>query len=175
MMYIWPQRCVTLMKRELLYLFPFGQTAWLFGSIFINRTDKKKAMSTMKSAGAELKHRNVSMTWVTGLRVLLSCSYLAFTLANFVPVLAHKITPFFWNERRLWKSLALTDLPPMIQVGSRASWMWFLLSSCALTCYVISNAGTTRILHWNLIWNSLNRGVWGHSNSVFLELRTEDL
>ena len=48
------------MKRELMFLFPFGTTAWLFGSLFINRSSKKDAQSTMKTAGDEMKKRNVS-------------------------------------------------------------------------------------------------------------------
>ena len=60
MMHIWPERCVTIMKRELMWLPPFGITSLLFGCIFIKRSDRSQAKSSMEHAGEELKNRNVS-------------------------------------------------------------------------------------------------------------------
>ncbi|KAF6033488.1 AGPAT1 [Bugula neritina] len=61
MMHIWPDRCVTIMKRVLMYVFPFGVTATLFGCIFIDRGNRNNAQSSLEHAGQELKNRNVQI------------------------------------------------------------------------------------------------------------------
>ena len=61
MMHFWPPRCVTMMKRVLLYIVPFSLTASLFGCIFVSRSNKNQAVSILEHCGKELKDRGVSV------------------------------------------------------------------------------------------------------------------
>ncbi|XP_063727610.1 1-acyl-sn-glycerol-3-phosphate acyltransferase alpha-like [Symsagittifera roscoffensis] len=45
--YVWPKRCVPMMKKSLLYMTGiFGITSWLNGSVFIDRQDRASSIST---------------------------------------------------------------------------------------------------------------------------------
>lgn len=46
---IWPvfERCTVISKREIFYLWPFGLAAWLWGTVFINRSNKKGAQEAV--------------------------------------------------------------------------------------------------------------------------------
>lgn len=47
--YLWPVigRATVVAKRELLYAFPFGQASYLWGTLFINRSNKKDAFNKL--------------------------------------------------------------------------------------------------------------------------------
>lgn len=47
--YLWPVigRATVVAKRELLYAFPFGQASYLWGTLFINRSNKKDAFDKL--------------------------------------------------------------------------------------------------------------------------------
>lgn len=49
MAYLWPVigRATVVAKRELLYAFPFGQASYLWGTLFINRSNKKDAFDKL--------------------------------------------------------------------------------------------------------------------------------
>jgi lysophosphatidate acyltransferase len=50
-------------KRELLYVFPFGISAWLCGLVFIDRNAIEKAKNAMNKAMENLKKTNTKL-WV---------------------------------------------------------------------------------------------------------------
>ena len=62
MSWLLPDRGVALIKKELRYLGPFGLSAYLCGSIFIDRSNPEKARKTMDKAVQEIQNKNVS--WV---------------------------------------------------------------------------------------------------------------
>ena len=61
MITIWPimKRCSAIAKKEINYAGPFGFVAWLCGTIFIQRKDPKKAVSSMNEAGDIVKQKKV--------------------------------------------------------------------------------------------------------------------
>lgn len=56
-MAIWPDRCVALAKKELRYMFSFGLAAILTGTIFIDRLNREKALSTMEETAAGIRNK----------------------------------------------------------------------------------------------------------------------
>lgn len=56
MFIMWPQNCVSIAKRELLYLSgTFGIGAWLCGTIFIDRLNPESARKTMENTAEKIK------------------------------------------------------------------------------------------------------------------------
>ncbi|KAK3087207.1 hypothetical protein FSP39_003101 [Pinctada imbricata] len=61
MMEIWPSRCTSLAKKELLYAGPFGPAAWLCGTIFIDRLNHEKARDTITKTARRIKENKVKV------------------------------------------------------------------------------------------------------------------
>ncbi|KAL5012725.1 hypothetical protein ScPMuIL_011276 [Solemya velum] len=61
MMEVWPERCTSLAKKELLYAGPFGPAAWLCGTIFIDRLNKDSAITTISRTVEIIKSKNVKV------------------------------------------------------------------------------------------------------------------
>ena len=60
MMIPYPSRCTMLVKKELLFLGPFGPSAWLAGIVFIDRLNHDKARETMENTAKHMIKENVS-------------------------------------------------------------------------------------------------------------------
>lgn len=58
-----PKRCVSMGKKQILWIPFFGLTYWLSGNILINRTNKRKAWATMDGAIRALTKENTSV-WI---------------------------------------------------------------------------------------------------------------
>lgn len=60
---IWPvmNRTTVVAKRELLFIWPFGISAWLCGLIFINRYKADSAKNTMNNAMDKLKREKIKL------------------------------------------------------------------------------------------------------------------
>ena len=59
MMDIWPEKCVAVAKKELLYAGPFGLSLYLIGTVFIDRSNKDKAVSAINKTSDEIKKKKV--------------------------------------------------------------------------------------------------------------------
>jgi lysophosphatidate acyltransferase len=61
----WPGgNCTTLIKKELLYLGPFGLANWLCGVVFIDRLNPDKAHGTIRNLADRMNKENVSQIFV---------------------------------------------------------------------------------------------------------------
>ncbi|KAK3604383.1 hypothetical protein CHS0354_011868 [Potamilus streckersoni] len=58
---IWPDRCVSLMKKELIYAGPFGPAAWLCHAIFIDRLNHEKAIETLQATAKTLQEKKLKV------------------------------------------------------------------------------------------------------------------
>ena len=57
---MWPENCVSIAKRELLYFSgTFGIGAWLCGTIFIDRLNPERARKTMEDTANKIKEQKV--------------------------------------------------------------------------------------------------------------------
>ncbi|XP_076062772.1 1-Acylglycerol-3-phosphate O-acyltransferase 1 [Oratosquilla oratoria] len=65
MVFMWPifQKISAIAKKELFYAMPFGLTAWLCGTRFIDRSNPQKAKDSMNIALEYVKKNNVKL-WV---------------------------------------------------------------------------------------------------------------
>lgn len=61
MMFAWPYRCTSLAKKELFYLWPFGISAWLCGTVFIDRLNHEQARGTLNRTAEIIKKRNIKI------------------------------------------------------------------------------------------------------------------
>lgn len=61
---MWPMfyKITAIAKKELFYAMPFGLTAWLCGTRFIDRRNPDKAKSSMNAALAYVKEKSVSFS-----------------------------------------------------------------------------------------------------------------
>ena len=59
MMKMWPDRCTSLAKRELMYFGIFGPACLLCGIIFIDRLNREKALGTMDRAAKLINEERV--------------------------------------------------------------------------------------------------------------------
>ncbi|GFO00686.1 1-acyl-sn-glycerol-3-phosphate acyltransferase [Plakobranchus ocellatus] len=60
MFMMWPENCVALAKREILYLSgTFGVGAWLCGTIFIDRLNPERARKTMEQTAEKIKRKKL--------------------------------------------------------------------------------------------------------------------
>ena len=61
MVYMWPmfQKITAIAKREILYAIPFGPTAWLCGTRFIDRRNPQKSKDSMNDALEYVKEHKV--------------------------------------------------------------------------------------------------------------------
>ncbi|XP_067942159.1 1-acyl-sn-glycerol-3-phosphate acyltransferase alpha-like [Watersipora subatra] len=134
MMHIWPDRCVTMMKRVLIYIFPFSITASLFGCVFINRTNKNQAMSVLEHAGRELNQRKLQFCmFPEGTRNRSSNTLLPFKKGAFnlavgakvplVPAVMSCYTNFYDKKANKFThgKVILTVLPPVETTGKEYS------------------------------------------------------
>lgn len=55
-----PDGCVTIAKKELLYMGPIGWAVWICGLIFIDRKKKEEAMATMEHLAETMRQNDVS-------------------------------------------------------------------------------------------------------------------
>lgn len=60
---VMPARTTALAKKEVKYMGPFGLAAWLSGLIFVDRSNHKSAISTMKYVASVIKERKVKI-WI---------------------------------------------------------------------------------------------------------------
>ena len=62
MVYMWPifQKISAIAKREILYAAPFGPTAWLCGTRFIDRSNPAKSKQSMNDAMEYVKEHKVT-------------------------------------------------------------------------------------------------------------------
>ncbi|CAL1536707.1 unnamed protein product [Lymnaea stagnalis] len=59
---MWPENCVSLAKRELLwYTGPFGFGTWMCGTIYVDRVNHQSARKTMESATDLIKHKKLKV------------------------------------------------------------------------------------------------------------------
>jgi len=58
---MWPlmKRCATVAKKELLYVFPFGLSAWLCGTVFIDRSKGSKSIVKLSTTAETIQKENV--------------------------------------------------------------------------------------------------------------------
>lgn len=66
MVYLWPlfHKITAIAKKELFYAMPFGMTAWLCGTRFINRSNPDQAKASMNAALDYVKEKSVSYKFV---------------------------------------------------------------------------------------------------------------
>lgn len=58
---LWPiiGRATVVAKKELLYLFPFGPATWLWGTLFIDRNNKKSAQNAINKESKAINEKMV--------------------------------------------------------------------------------------------------------------------
>lgn len=56
---IWPlmERCTVIAKREVFFFWPFGLACWLWGTIFIDRLNVEKAITTVNKTGETIRSK----------------------------------------------------------------------------------------------------------------------
>jgi len=61
--YLWPiiGRATVVAKRELLYAFPFGQASYLWGTLFINRSNKKAAFDKLNQESQAITENDAKL------------------------------------------------------------------------------------------------------------------
>lgn len=61
--HLWPLigRATTVAKRELLYLFPLGPAAYLWGTLFIDRSNHKQALNELNHEVVEIQENNAKL------------------------------------------------------------------------------------------------------------------
>ena len=61
--YLWPLigRATVVAKRELLYIFPFGPAAYLWGTLYINRSNHKQALNKLNHEVAEIQQKQAKL------------------------------------------------------------------------------------------------------------------
>ena len=66
MVYMWPMfyKITAIAKKELFYAMPFGLTAWLCGTRFIDRRNPDKAKASMNAALEYVKENSVCLVTV---------------------------------------------------------------------------------------------------------------
>lgn len=62
---LWPimENCTVISKKEIFYLQPFGLASWLWGTIFIDRVDPKKAQEAVNSTGETIRKQKVLISF----------------------------------------------------------------------------------------------------------------
>ncbi|CAH1786600.1 unnamed protein product [Owenia fusiformis] len=61
LMEVYPKRCSTLAKKELIWAGPFGLGSWLSGLIFIDRLNPEKARDTMTKTVRKITNENIKL------------------------------------------------------------------------------------------------------------------
>lgn len=54
------ENCAVISKKEIFYLQPFGLAAWLWGTIFINRSDSKGSKAQVSKSEIAIRKRQVN-------------------------------------------------------------------------------------------------------------------
>jgi lysophosphatidate acyltransferase len=66
MMKLWPEHiryCTILAKKELIWVLPFGLTAWLAGVEFIDRKNRERSSETMRLLNKKVQDKSLRL-WV---------------------------------------------------------------------------------------------------------------
>jgi lysophosphatidate acyltransferase len=60
---LWPvmRKCACVAKRAILYVFPFGFSAWLCGTVYINRKDAKDSRTKISASAEQIQKNKVMM------------------------------------------------------------------------------------------------------------------
>ncbi|KAL7647135.1 UNVERIFIED_CONTAM: hypothetical protein RMT77_002393 [Armadillidium vulgare] len=131
MVYMWPIFCKisAIAKKELFYAMPFGFTAWLCGTRFIDRSNPQRAKDSMNAALAYCKENKVKL-WVfpEGTRnmkkEMLSFKKGAFHLAisgqlPILPLVYSSYTGFLNHRLKIFNpgNIVVTCLPPISTEG----------------------------------------------------------
>ncbi|XP_046567482.1 1-acyl-sn-glycerol-3-phosphate acyltransferase alpha-like [Haliotis rubra] len=131
MMEIWPLRCTSLAKKELMYTGPFGLAAWLCGTVFIDRLNHDRAVSTIKETADFINKNNVKVfIFPEGTRnhsgSILPFKKGAFYLAvqaqvPVVPVVFSSYSDFYSKRDKRFETgkFIITCLPPVNTVGRK--------------------------------------------------------
>ncbi|XP_067662381.1 1-acyl-sn-glycerol-3-phosphate acyltransferase alpha-like [Haliotis asinina] len=131
MMEIWPLRCTSLAKKELMYTGPFGLAAWLCGTVFIDRLNHDRAVSTIKETADFINKNNVKVfIFPEGTRnhsgSILPFKKGAFYLAvqaqvPVVPVVFSSYSDFYSKRDKRFETgkFIITCLPPVDTVGKK--------------------------------------------------------
>jgi len=58
---LWPtmRKCACVAKKAILYVFPFGFSAWLCGTVYINRKDAKDSRTKISSSAEQIQKDKV--------------------------------------------------------------------------------------------------------------------
>ena len=82
MVYMWPifKKISAIAKRQLFYAMPFGFTAWLCGTRFIDRSNPQKAKDSMTSA---LDYCNDNKVWKPTLSIKILSKSMSFFRLNY--------------------------------------------------------------------------------------------
>lgn len=61
--HLWPiiGRATAVAKRELLWVFPFGQASYLWGTLFIDRSNKKEAFDKLNQEARAITDKNAKL------------------------------------------------------------------------------------------------------------------
>ncbi|MCL4141631.1 UNVERIFIED_CONTAM: hypothetical protein GTU68_024303 [Idotea baltica] len=131
MVHMWPifVKISAIAKKELFYIMPFGLTAWLCGTRFIDRSNPQRAKDSMNDALNYCKDNKVKL-WIfpEGTRnmkdEMLSFKKGAFHLAitgqlPILPIVYSSYTGFLNHRLHIWNpgNIVVTALPPISTEG----------------------------------------------------------
>ncbi|NXS13395.1 PLCA acyltransferase, partial [Neodrepanis coruscans] len=60
MLEILPDRCVSIGKKEIMYMGTFGLASWLAGTVFIDRSDREGSINALTQLAQSMQKENVS-------------------------------------------------------------------------------------------------------------------
>jgi len=127
MSHIWPNNCIVLMKRSLRYVPGFNVTAWLAGSVFVDRSNRERAIQSVTHVVDTIRSRRVKV-WVfpEGTRNHETSSLLPFKKGAFhmavqagipiVPCVISSYDPFYSHTKLYFRSggkVIIQVLPPI--------------------------------------------------------------
>ncbi|XP_025112854.1 1-acyl-sn-glycerol-3-phosphate acyltransferase alpha-like isoform X2 [Pomacea canaliculata] len=159
MMAIWPDRCVALAKKELRYMFSFGLAAILTGTIFIDRLNREKALSTMEETAAGIRNKKVKVfIFPEGTRNhdggVLPFKKGAFHLAvqaqvPVIPVVFSSYNDFYNKREKRFDTgkLTITCLPPVSTEGMKQTDVAALTEHVREQILEIFNQSSAEIFH----------------------------
>ncbi|XP_060079031.1 1-acyl-sn-glycerol-3-phosphate acyltransferase alpha-like [Ylistrum balloti] len=131
LMEIWPKRCSVLAKKSLMYMGPLGLLMWMLGSVFVDRVNHSKAVSTLSEAGEYIKKEKISIIiFPEGTRnhdaTMLPFKKGAFHLAvlaqmPIVPVVFSSYSEFYNKKEKRFSAgkFIITCLPPISTKGMK--------------------------------------------------------
>lgn len=143
MMEVWPDRCTSFVKKELMFAGPFGLAAWLCGTIFIDRLNREKAKESMNKTVNLIKENKIKV-WIfpEGTRHI-GKEMLAFKKGAFhiavqgqiplIPVVNASYYNFMSKKEKRFQSkgkILTKCLPPVSTVGLTAEDVDSLIKRC---------------------------------------------